>query len=75
VLPLLLSVLAVPAVLPVPGVAALPLGAVVLDELDDVVGTGASSRLVQAPRETAATRARAAHEMSGEYIRKLLEMV
>lgn len=46
---------------------------VVLDVLDDVDGVAVSSRLVQAPRETAATNARAAHEVRDAFIRKLLE--
>ena len=67
----------VPAVLPVaPGVLVLPDGVVVLDELDDVDGVVAlSSRLVQAPRETAATSASAAHEVRDAFIGKLLEGV
>lgn len=50
---------------------------VVVDELDDgdVVGVGASSRLVQAPSETAATSASAAHEVRDAFIRKLLGVV
>lgn len=72
-------------VLPVPPVAGVPLvllevevsalgAGVVVDELDDddVVGVGASSRLVQAPRETAATSASAAHVGRDAFIRKLL---
>ena len=43
----------------------------VVDELDDVVGV--PSRLVQAPRETAAMSASAAHEVRDTFIRKLLE--
>jgi hypothetical protein len=57
-----------------------PLGAgagagVVVDELeDDVVGAGVvSSRLVQAPSETAAMSASAAHEVRDAFIGKLLE--
>ena len=52
----------------------LPPGAgVVVDELeDDVVGVGPWSRLVQAPRETAATSANAAHVSEDTFIGKLL---
>jgi hypothetical protein len=66
----------VPAVLPLP-VVALPevegvvvalRSVVVLEVLDDVVGVPASSRLVQAPRETAATSARAAHVVRDAFI-------
>jgi hypothetical protein len=67
VLPLMALVLPGAAVLPVAGVV------VLLDELVDVAGTAASSRLVQAPRETAATRASAAHEVRDAFIRELLE--
>jgi hypothetical protein len=57
-------------------VSLLGAGVVVLDELeDDVVGVGASSRLVQAPSETAATSASAAHEVRDAFIRKLLKFV
>ena len=45
---------------------------VVLDVLDDVVGVGVWSRLVQAPRETAATSANAAHEVRDAFIRNSL---
>ena len=66
----------VPAVLPLP-VVALPevegvvvalRSVVVLDVLDEVVGVPVSSRLVQAPRETAATSARAAHVVRDAFI-------
>jgi hypothetical protein len=58
------------------GCVAAGAGVVVLDELeDDVVGVGASSRLVQAPSETAATSASAAHEVRDAFIRKLLKFV
>jgi hypothetical protein len=51
-------------------------GVVVVDELeDDVVGVGASSRLVQAPSETAATSARAAHEVRDAFIGNSLRLV
>ena len=73
------SLLVVPGVVvPMPlllDVEVSPLGAgVVVDELDDddVVGVGASSRLVQAPSETAAISARAAHEVRDAFIGKLL---
>jgi hypothetical protein len=57
------------------GVVVLGAGVVVLDELeDDVVGVGASSRLVQAPSETAATSASAAHDVRDAFIRKLLKL-
>jgi hypothetical protein len=47
---------------------------VVVEELDDEVGAGVVvSRLVQAPSETAATSASAAHEVRDAFIRKLLE--
>ena len=46
---------------------------VVLEVLEEVEGVAVSSRLVQAPRETAATSARAAHEVRDAFIRKLLE--
>jgi hypothetical protein len=47
---------------------------VVVEELDDEVGAGVVvSRLVQAPSETAATNASAAHEVRDAFIRKLLE--
>jgi len=65
------SVLEVPAVLP--GAAVLAGGVTVVDELDDVVGVAASSCLVQAPRETAATSASAAHEVRDAFIGKLLQ--
>lgn len=75
--PLLLPDPLVPAVLDVSlPVVALPEVdgvVVVLEELEEVVGVAASSRLVQAPRETAATSARAAHEVRDAFIRKLLE--
>ena len=74
-----------PLVLPVPAVLEVSLPAaggagvvvtlfsvVVLDVLDDVVGVGVSSRLVQAPRETAATSASAAHEVRDAFIRNSL---
>ncbi|WP_158290075.1 hypothetical protein [Ramlibacter sp. WS9] len=55
-----------PAVLP-------PAGVLVLDELVEVDGVvAASSRLVQAPRETAATSASAAHVVRDAFIGKLL---
>lgn len=70
----------VPAVLPLPVVAppdvdgvVVTLRSVVVDVLDEVVGVAVSSRLVQAPRETAATSARAAHEVRDAFIGKLLE--
>lgn len=69
----------VPAVLDVSlpavgaGVVVTLFSVVVLDVLDDVDGVAVSSRLVQAPRETAATNARAAHEVRDAFIRKLLE--
>jgi hypothetical protein len=60
-----------------PGVLVLVLAdgvAVVLGVVEDVVGVVAlSSRLVQAPRETAATSASAAHEVRDAFIGKLLE--
>jgi hypothetical protein len=72
-----------PIELVLPGVPVVPAGGagvvvtlfsvVVLDVLDEVVGVGVSSRLVQAPRDTAATSARAAHEVRDAFIRKLLE--
>jgi hypothetical protein len=64
-----------PIALVLPGVAVLPPGGVVvlLEELVDVAGTLASSRLVQAPRETAATSVSAAHAVRDAFIRKLLE--
>ncbi|MDP3823004.1 MAG: hypothetical protein Q8R33_16145 [Burkholderiales bacterium] len=55
------------------GVVVTLFSVVVLDVLDDVVGVAVSSRLVQAPRETAATSAKAAHEVRDALIRKLLE--
>jgi hypothetical protein len=73
-LPLVPAVLELPVVAPpdVEGVV-VALRSVVLDVLDDVVGAPVSSRLVQAPRETAATSARAAHEVRDAFIRELLE--
>jgi hypothetical protein len=72
--PVVPAVPLVPAVLPgVGGVVVALRSVVVLDVLDDVVGVPVSSRLVQAPRETAATSARAAHEVRDAFIRKLLE--
>ena len=74
-----------PLVLPVPAVleVSLPAGggvgvvvalfSVVVDVVDDVVGVGVWSRLVQAPRETAATSASAAHAVRDAFIGKLLE--
>jgi hypothetical protein len=74
-----MSLLVVPGVVvPMPlllDVEVSPLGAgVVVDELDDddVSGVGASSRLVQAPSETAAISARAAQEVREAFIGKLL---
>jgi hypothetical protein len=76
-----------PAVLPAAGAPVLLLevdvsvfgagAGVVVDELeDDVVGAGVvSSRLVQAPSETAAMSASAAHEVRDAFIGKLLEGV
>jgi hypothetical protein len=70
----------VPAVLPLP-VVALPevegvvvalRSVVVLDVLDEVVGVPVSSRLVQAPSETAATSASAAHVVRDAFIRNSL---
>ncbi len=54
-----------PIELVLPGVAVLSEdGVVVLEELDEVAGVGAvSTRLLQAPRDTAATSAKAAHEV------------
>ena len=70
-IPLLPGVLLLPEV----DVSLLRAG-VVVDELDDDdVGVGASSRLVQAPSETAATSASAAHEVRDAFIRKLLWVV
>jgi hypothetical protein len=64
--PLVPGVVLPPAVLP-------PAGVLVLDELVEVEGVVAvSSRLVQAPRETAATSASAAHEVRDAFIGKLL---
>jgi hypothetical protein len=78
VVPLLLPLVVPPVELPpVPPVAPLVLGdvpllgdGVVVDELEDeVVGAGVvSSRLVQAPSETAATSASAAHEVRDAFI-------
>lgn len=75
-----------PLVLPVPAVldVSLPAGGgvgvvvalfsvVVVVVEDDVVGVGVWSRLVQAPRETAATSASAAHAVRDAFIGKLLE--
>jgi hypothetical protein len=63
-----------PMALVLPGVLVLPDGeVVVLEELDDVVGVALSSRLVQAPRETAATSASAAHVVRDAFIGTLLE--
>jgi hypothetical protein len=60
--PLVPGVVLPPAVLPVAGV-------LVLDELVEVEGeVPASSRLVQAPRETAATSASAAHVVRDAFI-------
>lgn len=53
-------------------VSLLGAGTVVVEEEEVDVG-GASSRLVHAPSETAATSARAAHEVRVDFIRKLLE--
>lgn len=66
--PLLLSVLPV-----VEGVVVTLFSVVVDEVLDEVDGVAVSSRLVQAPRETAATSARAAHEVRDAFIGKLLE--
>ena len=83
--PLLDSVLLLPmALLPEPVVPGEPLllevevsllgAGVVVEGLDDEVGAGVvSSRLVQAPSETAAINASAAHEVRDAFIRKLLE--
>jgi hypothetical protein len=49
-------------------------GLVVVDELDEDV-VGVPSRLVQAPSETAAMSASAAHVVRDAFIRKLLEVV
>lgn len=84
--PIIELVLPAVSLLGVPGVALLlevdvsPPGAgagVVVDELEDeVVGAGVvSSRLVQAPSETAAMSASAAHEVRDAFIGKLLEGV
>lgn len=54
-------------------VSVLGAGVVELEEFDEVVGVGLSVRFVQAPSETAATSARAAHEVRDAFIRKLLE--
>ena len=56
-------------VLPAAGVLSAAGAVVLLEELVDVAGTVASSRLVQAPRETAATSASAAHEVRDAFIR------
>lgn len=55
------------------GVVVTLFSVVVLEVLDEVVGVAVSSRLVQAPRDTAATSASAAHEVRDALIRKLLE--
>jgi hypothetical protein len=84
VLALMLPEVSLPAVVPplvLPPMALVLLGVVlpvagvvVLDELVDVDGeVPASSRLVQAPRETAAIRASAAHEVRDAFIGRLLE--
>jgi hypothetical protein len=87
VLPAVLPPMALeePLVLPeplVPGEPLLPLevevsllgAGFVVEELDDEVGAGVVvSRLVQAPSETAATNASAAHEVRDAFIRELLE--
>jgi hypothetical protein len=54
------------------GVVVTLFSVVVLDVLDDVDGVAVSSRLVQAPKETAATSARAAHEVRDAFIRNSL---
>jgi hypothetical protein len=54
------------------GVVVTLFSVVVLDVLDDVDGVAVSSRLVQAPRETAATSAKAAHEVRDAFIRNSL---
>jgi hypothetical protein len=56
------------------GVVVTLFSVVVLDVLD-VVGVVVASRLVQAPRETAATSARAAHEVRDAFIRNSLRDV
>jgi hypothetical protein len=71
--PLALVSLPVVALPEVDGVVVTLRSVVVLEVLDEVVGVAASSRLVQAPRETAATSARAAHEVRDAFIGKLLE--
>jgi hypothetical protein len=53
------------------GVVVTLFSVVVLDVLD-VVGVVVASRLVQAPRETAATSAKAAHEVRDAFIRNSL---
>jgi hypothetical protein len=60
-----------PMALVLPGVDVLPPAGVVvlLDELVEVPVVPASSRLVQAPRETAATSASAAHVVRDAFIR------
>jgi hypothetical protein len=78
VLPVVPGVPLVPAVLEVSlpaaggaGVVVTLFSVVVLDVLD-VVGVVVASRLVQAPRETAATSAKAAHEVRDAFIRNSL---
>ncbi|HWP11775.1 MAG TPA: hypothetical protein VNN06_08135 [Ramlibacter sp.] len=71
--------------LPVPPVAGEPLlevdvslpgAGVVVDEPDDEVGAGVvASRLVQAPSETAATSASAAHVVRDAFIRNSLRLI
>jgi len=80
--PVVLPLLPVPAVLEVSlpaaggvGVVVTLFSVVVVEVLDEVVGVAVSSRLVQAPRDTAATSAIAAHEVRDAFIRKLLEVV
>lgn len=85
VLPLVLSVLAVPLLddplpevpLPVEPLDVLELsGAVVLGEVEDVVGvTTGSSRLPQAPSDTTATSASAAHEVNFVFMRNSLKVL
>jgi len=72
VLEVSLPVVAPPAV---DGVVVALGSVVVLEVLEEVEGVPVSSRLVQAPRETAATSARAAHEVRDAFIGKLLEGV
>jgi hypothetical protein len=68
VLPPVLALVLPPVEPEVAGVVVSVAG-VLVDELVDVEGVVAvSSRLVQAPRETAATRASAAHEVSDLFI-------